>query len=58
MVIFEWSSYNRYIENMDNIVDGKLIIEMLGGIQDFINFLNQITEEKCSDVDDKCSYER
>ena len=47
---FEWSSYNRYIENTNNIVDGRITIEMLCGVQGFITFMTFISEQKCLDI--------
>ena len=48
---FEWSSYNRYIDKMNNIVDSKMITEMLGGINGFKIHMNEISEQKCIDID-------
>lgn len=50
---FEWSSYNRYIENTNNIVDSEMIIGLIGGVESFKSFMKEESEQRCIDVDDR-----
>ena len=43
---YEWSSYKDYIDNT-SIIETKYALEMLGGIDSFIEFLNTVNDDIC-----------
>ena len=53
---YEWSSYNRYLDNTNKIVDSKMVMDMLGGRERFKDFMFENANDVCLEAREKNRY--